>query len=110
MLEFKALQILLQQAIPSVHYKFTSLLARAASSTEKININFVCEIVNFGSLNLIILKKKSKNTTNITIFSQYLHFYNPNRFFFLILFERNATFITFLEQIVNDKLLLVLNY
>ena len=74
MLELKALQILLQQAIPSVHYKFTSLPARAASSSEKINIDFVCEIVNFGSLNLIILKKKSNNTKKIIIFSQYLHF------------------------------------
>ena len=37
--------------------------ARAASSGEKINIDFVCEIMNFGSPNLIILKKKSKNIT-----------------------------------------------
>ena len=37
--------------------------ARAAPSSEKINIDFVCETVNFCSPNLIILKKKSKNTT-----------------------------------------------
>ena len=49
--------------------------ARAASSSEKINIDFVCEIVNFGSLNLIILKKKSKNTIkyhNIFTISSFL--------------------------------------
>ena len=33
--------------------------ARAISSSEKININFVCEIVNFDSPNLIILDRKS---------------------------------------------------
>ena len=51
--------------------------ARAASSSEKINIDFVCEIVNFGSPNLIILKKKSKNTTkyhNIFTISLFLGF------------------------------------
>ena len=50
--------------------------ARAAYSSEKININFVCEIMNFGSPNLIILKKKrSKNTTkyhNIITISSFL--------------------------------------
>ena len=51
--------------------------ARAISNSEKININFVCEIVNFGSLNLIILKKKSKNTKkyhNIFTISSFLGF------------------------------------
>ena len=51
--------------------------ARAAPSSEKINTNFVCEIVNFGSLNLIILKKKFKNTTkyyNIFTISLFLGF------------------------------------
>ena len=52
--------------------------ARAASSGEKINIDFVCEIMNFGSPNLIILKKKkSKNTTkyhNIFTISSFLGF------------------------------------
>ena len=74
-------------------------------SSERININFVCEIVIFYSPNLIILKKKSKNITkyhNIFIFRIRIDI-------FFILFERNATFITFLEQILNHKLLLVLN-
>ena len=49
--------------------------AHAVSTSEKINIDFVGKIVNFGSLNLIILKKKSKNTTkyhNIFIISSFL--------------------------------------
>ena len=49
--------------------------AHAAPSCEKINIDFVCETVNFGSPNLIILKKKSKNTTkyhNIFTISSFL--------------------------------------
>ena len=44
-------------------------------NNEKININFVCEIVNFDSSNLIILKKKFKNTIkyhNIFIISSIL--------------------------------------
>ena len=52
-----------------------ALAARAASSSKKINIDFVCEIVNFGSPNLIILKNKSKNTTkyhNIFTISSFL--------------------------------------
>ena len=47
----------------------------AASSSEKINIDFVCEIVNFVSPNLIILKKKSKNAIknhNIFTISSFL--------------------------------------
>ena len=78
-------------------------------SSEKINIDFVCEIVNFDLSNLIILKKKSKNTIkyhNIFTISLFL---GSKYIYFLILFERNAIFITFLEQIINDKLLLVLN-
>ena len=69
----------------------------------------MCEIVNFGSPNLIILKKKFKNKTkyhNIFTTSSFLGF---EYIYIFILFERNATFITFLEQILNDKLLLVLN-
>ena len=76
-------------------------------SCEKININFVCEIVNFDSPNLIILKNMFKNTTkyhNIFTISSFL----GSEYIFFILFERNATFITFLEQILNNKLLLVL--
>ena len=41
-------------------YRIILLLA---ARSEKVNIDFVCETVNFGSLNLTILKKKSKNTT-----------------------------------------------
>ena len=77
-----------------------------AAPSEKININFVCKIVNFSSPNLIILKRKFKNTTkyhNIFTISSFL---GSEMIFFL--FERNATFIIFLEQIINDKLLLVL--
>ena len=48
--------------------------AHAASGSEKINIDFMCEIVNFGSPNLIILKKNLRIQQNITIFSQYFHF------------------------------------
>ena len=52
-------------------------------SSEKINVNFVCEIVKFGSPNLTILKKKFKNTTKyhniftISSFlgSEYIYFY-----------------------------------
>ena len=65
----------------------------------------MCKIVNFGSSNLIILKNKFKNTIkyhNIFTISSFLRY-------FFILFVRNATFITFLKQILNDKLLLVLN-
>ena len=55
-------------------FKITSIgctcKACAASSSEKINIDFVCEIVNFGSPNLIILKKKVKEYNKI---SQYFH-------------------------------------
>ena len=46
-----------------------------ASSSEKINIDFVCEVVNFGSSNLIILKRKFKNTIkyhNIFTISSFL--------------------------------------
>ena len=60
-------------------YIYTSIgctcKARATSSSEKINIDFVCEIMNFGSPNLIILEKKSKNTTkyhNIFTISSFL--------------------------------------
>ena len=41
--------------------------------TKRQHKKIVCETVNFGSPNLTILKKKSKNTKNITTFSQYLH-------------------------------------
>ena len=50
-------------------------LARVVPSSEKINIDFVCETMNFGSPNLTILKKKSKNTTkyhNIFTISSFL--------------------------------------
>ena len=50
---------------------YTSIGSTCTSSIEKINIDFEYEIVNFGSPNLIILKKKSKNTIkyhNIFIF------------------------------------------
>ena len=68
---------------------------RAVSSSEKINIDFVCKIVNFGSLNFIILKKKSKNTTkyhNIFTISSFL---GSEYIYIYILFEKKATFITF---------------
>ena len=69
---------------------FSFLLALAASS-EKINIDFVCEIMNFGSLNLIILNKKSKNITKyhniftISSFlkSEYIYIYIYFFFFFI---------------------------
>ena len=85
-------------------------MAARASNNEKISIDFMYEIMNFNSPNLIILKKKSKNTTkyhNIFTISSFLG--SEYIYIFYILFERNATFITFLEKIVNDKLLLVLN-
>ena len=62
----------------SGHWRFLYILVfatRAAPNSEKINIDFVCETVNFGSLNLTILKKKSKNTTkyhNIFTISSFL--------------------------------------
>ena len=54
-------------------------MAARASNNEKISIDFMYEIMNFNSPNLIILKKKSKNTTKyhniftISSFSQYFH-------------------------------------
>ena len=59
---------------------------RAVSGSEKINIDFVCKIVNFGLLNFIILKKKSKNTTkyyNIFTISSFL----GSEYFFFYLRE-----------------------
>ena len=47
----------------SVIYIYIYIYIYTASNSEKINIDFVCKIVNFGSPNLIILKKKFKNTT-----------------------------------------------
>ena len=94
-------------------FKITSIgctcKACAASSSEKINIDFVCEIVNFGSPNLIILKKKVKEYNKISQYFHNIFIFRIRIDFYFILFERNATFITFLEQILNDKLLLVLN-
>ena len=61
--------------------------ACVASNNEKINIDFVCEIVNFDLPNLIILKKKYKNTTkyhNIFTISSFLG--SENIFFYFILF------------------------
>ena len=43
--------------------------AHAASDSEKINIDFVCEIVNFGTPNLIILKKNENTTKYHNIFT-----------------------------------------
>ena len=54
---------------------FLTLTSFGSFNSEKININFVWEIVNFGSFNLIILKKKFKNTTkyhNIFTISSFL--------------------------------------
>ena len=68
----------------------------------------MCETGHFGSSNLTILKKKSKNTRkyhNIFTISSFL---DPN--IYIYIFERNATFMTFVEQILNDKLLFVLNW
>ena len=53
-------------------YIYTSVGVQPNS--EKINIDFGYEIVNFSSPNLVILKKKSKNTTkyhNIFIISSF---------------------------------------
>ena len=80
----------------------------AAPSSEKININFVCEIVNFDSPNLIILKKKFKNTTKYHNIFTILLFLGSEYIYIYILFEINAISII-LEQILNNKLLLVLN-
>ena len=68
----------------------------------------VCETVNFGSLNLTILKKKFKNTTKYYNIFTIPSFLGSKEIYF-ILFERNVTSIIFLEKILNDKLLLVLN-
>ena len=69
----------------------------------------VCETVIFGSPNLTILKKKSKNTKKYHNIFTIPFFFRIRINIFFILFERNATtFITFLEKI-HDKLLLVLN-
>ena len=76
--------------------------------TKRQHKKIVCETVNFGSLNLTILKKKFKNTTKYYNIFTIPSFLGSEEIFF-ILFERNATSIIFLEQILNDKLLLVLN-
>ena len=77
--------------------------------TKRQHKKIVCETVNFGSLNLIILKKKFKNTTKYYNIFTIPSFLGSKEIYF-ILFERNATSIIFLEQILNDKLLLVLNW
>ena len=76
--------------------------------TKRQHKKIVCETVNFGSLNLTILKKKFKNTTKYYNIFTIPSFLGSKEIYF-ILFERNATSIIFLEQILNDKLLLVLN-
>ena len=63
----------IKKKIPIIYiYIYTSVGVQPNS--EKINIDFVYEIVNFSSPNLVILKKKSKNTTkyhNIFIISSF---------------------------------------
>ena len=76
--------------------------------TKRQHKKIVCETVNFGSLNLTILKKKFKNTTKYYNIFTIPSFLGSKEIYF-ILFERNVTSIIFLEQILNDKLLLVLN-
>ena len=64
--------------------------------TKRQHKKIECETVNFGSPNLTILKKKSKNTTkyyNIFTIPSFLR----SKEIFFILFERNATSIIFLE-------------
>ena len=61
--------------------------ARGAPSGEKINVDFVCETENFGSSNLTILKKNSKNTTKYhKIFTISSFLGSENIFFYFILF------------------------
>ena len=76
--------------------------------TKRQHKKIVCETVNFGSLNLTILKKKFKNTTKYYNIFTIPSFLGSKEIYF-ILFERNVTSIIFLEKILNDKLLLVLN-
>ena len=76
--------------------------------TKRQHKKIVYETVNFGSLNLTILKKKFKNTTKYYNIFTIPSFLGSKEIYF-ILFERNVTSIIFLEQILNDKLLLVLN-
>ena len=76
--------------------------------TKRQHKKIVCETVNFGSLNLTILKKKFKNTTKYYNMFTILSFLG-SKYNIFILFEGNATSITFLKQILNDKLLSVLN-
>ena len=67
--------------------------ARAASSIEKINIDFEYEIVNFGLPNLIILKKKSKNTIkyhNIFIFRIWIDFFFLEKYYIHNIFRTNS--------------------
>ena len=59
---------------PNYIYIYIYTSVGVQPNSEKINIDFVYEIVNFSSLNLVILKKKSKNTTkyhNIFIISSF---------------------------------------
>ena len=76
--------------------------------TKRQHKKIACETVNFGSLNLTILKKKFKNTTKYYNIFTIPSFLGSKEIYF-ILFERNVTSIIFLEKILNDKLLLVLN-
>ena len=76
--------------------------------TKRKHKKIVRETVNFGSPNLAILKKKSKNTTKYYNIFTIPSLLGSEEIFF-ILYERNAISIIFLGQNLNDKLLLVLN-
>ena len=78
--------------------------------TKRQHKKIVCETVNFGSPNLTILKKKSKNTIKYHSIFTIPSFLGFELIFYFILLERNATSKIFLEQISNNKLLLVLNW
>ena len=57
-------------------------------SSEKINIDFVCETVNFGSPNLTILKKKFKNTTKFHNIFTISSFLGSEYIFFYFIWEK----------------------
>ena len=60
--------------------------ARAASSSEKVNIDFVCEIVNFDSIQFDYIKKRSlriratssSEKINIDFVCEIVNFDSPN--------------------------------
>ena len=86
---------------------YTSIGSTCTSSIEKINRDFEYEIVNFGSPNLIILKKKSKNTIkyhNIFIFRIWIDFFFLEKYYIHNIFRINSKW----QVVIGFKLITLL--